>query len=59
MEGLYFNVNNGYAEGLVRGYRNSLLTTANYHNLTQCETLDGTFPPPPPPVVDADAPSQT
>lgn len=44
MEGLYFNVNNGYAEGLVRGYRNSLLTTANYHNLTQCETLDGTLP---------------
>ncbi|KAF8251847.1 ATP synthase subunit [Wilcoxina mikolae CBS 423.85] len=40
MEGLYFNVNNGYTEGLVRGYRNSLLTSANYNNLTQCETLD-------------------
>jgi V-type H+-transporting ATPase subunit d len=41
MEGLYFNVNNGYTEGIVRGYRNSLLTTPNYSNLTQCETLDG------------------
>ncbi|KAA8896047.1 vacuolar ATP synthase subunit D1 [Sphaerosporella brunnea] len=40
MEGLFFNVNNGYIEGLVRGYRNSLLTSANYSNLTQCETLD-------------------
>ncbi|KAL7273928.1 H(+)-transporting V0 sector ATPase subunit d [Rhizina undulata] len=40
MEGLFFNVNNGYIEGLVRGYRNGLLTSANYSNLTQCETLD-------------------
>jgi len=40
MEGLFFNVNNGYIEGVVRGYRNSLLTSANYSNLTQCETLD-------------------
>ncbi|KAI5859184.1 V0 complex, c/d subunit of ATPase [Tricharina praecox] len=40
MEGLFFNVNNGYIEGLVRGYRNSLLTSANYSNLTQCENLD-------------------
>lgn len=41
MEGLFFNVNNGYIEGLVRGYRNGLLTSQNYANLTQCETLDG------------------
>ncbi|KAH0559643.1 H(+)-transporting V0 sector ATPase subunit d [Trichoglossum hirsutum] len=40
MEGLFFNVNNGYIEGLVRGYRNSLLTSQNYANLTQCENLD-------------------
>ncbi|KAG0643637.1 V-type proton ATPase subunit D [Tuber brumale] len=40
MEGLYFNVNNGYIEGIVRGYRNGLLTSQNYANLTQCETLD-------------------
>jgi V-type H+-transporting ATPase subunit d len=37
MEGLYFNVNNGYIEGVIRGYRNSLLSSANYSNLTQCE----------------------
>ncbi|EEQ89876.2 V-type proton ATPase subunit D [Blastomyces dermatitidis ER-3] len=40
MEGLYFNVNGGYIEGLVRGYRNSLLTSQHYGNLTQCDTID-------------------
>jgi V-type H+-transporting ATPase subunit d len=45
MEGLFFNVNHGYIEGIVRGYRNSLLTSSNYSNLTQCETLDGTILP--------------
>ncbi|KAK7741917.1 H(+)-transporting V0 sector ATPase subunit d [Diatrype stigma] len=40
MEGLFFNVDNGYIEGIVRGYRNGLLTGANYSNLTQCETID-------------------
>ncbi|KAI5816805.1 vacuolar ATP synthase subunit D1 [Pyronema omphalodes] len=40
MEGLFFNVDSGYIEGIVRGYRNSLLTSQNYNNLTQCETLD-------------------
>ncbi|MCJ1414410.1 H(+)-transporting V0 sector ATPase subunit d [Xylographa parallela] len=40
MEGLFFNVNGGYVEGIVRGYRNSLLTSQNYGNLTQCETID-------------------
>ncbi|KAI7517012.1 V-type proton ATPase subunit, partial [Hortaea werneckii] len=34
------NVNNGYVEGIVRGYRNALLTGQNYGNLTQCETID-------------------
>jgi V-type H+-transporting ATPase subunit d len=41
MEGLFFNVNGGYLEGIVRGYRNALLTGQNYSNLTQCETIDG------------------
>jgi hypothetical protein len=41
MEGLFFNVNNGYIEGIVRGYRNGLLTGQNYSNLIQCETIDG------------------
>ncbi|KAJ5574084.1 V-type proton ATPase subunit d [Penicillium hispanicum] len=40
MEGLFFNVNAGYVEGIVRGYRNSLLTGQNYSNLTQCESID-------------------
>lgn len=30
-----------YLEGIVRGYRNGLLTTPAYNNLTQCETIDG------------------
>lgn len=32
---------NRYVEGIVRGYRNNLLTAANYGNLTQCDTIDG------------------
>lgn len=32
---------NSYIEGIVRGYRNALLTSQNYNNLTQCETIDG------------------
>ncbi|KAF2227375.1 vacuolar ATP synthase subunit D [Elsinoe ampelina] len=39
-EGLFYNVANGYIEGIVRGYRNTLLTSAAYGNLTQCETID-------------------
>ena len=33
-----------YIEGIVRGYRNALLTSQNYSNLTQCETIDGMSP---------------
>ncbi|MCJ1312384.1 H(+)-transporting V0 sector ATPase subunit d [Agyrium rufum] len=40
MEGLFYNVNGGFVEGIVRGYRNNLLTSQNYGNLTQCETVD-------------------
>lgn len=32
---------NGFLEGVVRGYRNSLLTSNVYNNLTQCENLEG------------------
>lgn len=28
------------AEGVVRGYKQGLLTTADYNNLCQCETLE-------------------
>ena len=41
----FYNVNNGYVEGIVRGYRNTLLTGQSYGNLTQCETIDGALPP--------------
>ena len=41
MEGLFYNVTGGYIEGIVRGYRNTLLTGQSYGNLTQCETIDG------------------
>ncbi|KAJ1914423.1 H(+)-transporting V0 sector ATPase subunit d [Mycoemilia scoparia] len=36
----YFNVDNGYLEGIVRGYRDGFLTAGQYHNLTQCDTMD-------------------
>lgn len=38
---LYFNIDNGYLEGLVRGFRNGILKQTDYLNLVQCETLDG------------------
>jgi V-type H+-transporting ATPase subunit d len=34
------DVNFGYLEGIVRGFRNTLLTSSSYNNLTQCETID-------------------
>lgn len=40
MEGLYFNIDAGYIEGLVRGYKNSLITSSQYINLTQCDNLE-------------------
>ncbi|KXT16384.1 hypothetical protein AC579_5601 [Pseudocercospora musae] len=39
-EGMFYNATNGYVEGIVRGYRNTLLTGQNYGNLTQCENID-------------------
>lgn len=38
---LYFNVDNGYLEGLVRGFKAGILSQADYLNLVQCETLEG------------------
>ncbi|KAJ3223278.1 H(+)-transporting V0 sector ATPase subunit d [Clydaea vesicula] len=40
MNGTYFNIETGYLEGIVRGYKAGILTAVNYQNLTQCETLD-------------------
>jgi len=35
-----FNIQHGFAEALLRGMRSSFLKDADYHHLTQCETLD-------------------
>jgi len=35
-----FNIDDGYLEGIVRGYRSSILKYSDYMNLTQCENLD-------------------
>ena len=35
-----FNILHGFPEALVRGMRSSFLNDADYHHLTQCETLD-------------------
>lgn len=40
MEALTYNINGGYLEGIVRGYKNAMLTPANYQALAQCETLE-------------------
>jgi hypothetical protein len=36
-----FNIQHGYVEALVRGYRSGYLDDVDYHHLTQCETLEG------------------
>ena len=42
---LFFNVDNGYLEGFVRGFRSGVLTQSDYLNLSQCETLEGKWCP--------------
>ncbi|KAI9295783.1 ATPase, V0/A0 complex, subunit C/D, partial [Neoconidiobolus thromboides FSU 785] len=40
MEGCMFNINDGYLEAIIRGYRSNIITNSNYMNLTQCENLE-------------------
>ncbi|KZP33540.1 ATPase, V0 complex, subunit D [Athelia psychrophila] len=40
MEGLFFNIDSGFLEGIVRGYKAGILTQAQYASLGQCETLE-------------------
>ncbi|THH17827.1 hypothetical protein EUX98_g9053 [Antrodiella citrinella] len=40
MEALTFNVSGGFLEAIVRGYKAGLLTSGQYNNLTQCETIE-------------------
>lgn len=37
---LFSNIDDGYLEGLLRGYRAGILTSTDYQNLSQCETID-------------------
>ncbi|KAL6073506.1 V-type proton ATPase subunit d [Balamuthia mandrillaris] len=37
---LTFNVDDGFPEAILRGYRSAFLTPADYANLCQCDTLD-------------------
>ena len=36
-----FNMQHGYMEALVRGYRSGFLSESEYRHLAQCETMDG------------------
>jgi hypothetical protein len=38
---LPFNVNDGFLDGIVRGFRATLIKSNDYLNMTQCETLEG------------------
>ncbi|ETN66526.1 vacuolar ATP synthase subunit ac39 [Anopheles darlingi] len=40
MAGFMFNIDNGYLEGLCRGFVGGILKQSDYLNLMQCETLD-------------------
>ncbi|KAK1229879.1 H(+)-transporting V0 sector ATPase subunit d [Marasmius sp. AFHP31] len=40
MEALFFNVDSGFLEATVRGYKAGILTQSHYANLTQCESLE-------------------
>ncbi|KAL5022883.1 hypothetical protein ScPMuIL_002038 [Solemya velum] len=40
MAELTFNIDHGYLEGLVRGFKGGILKQADYLNLVQCETLE-------------------
>lgn len=38
---ILFNAENGYLDGIVRGYRSELITTVQYASFIQCDTLEG------------------
>ncbi|KAF4577180.1 H(+)-transporting V0 sector ATPase subunit d [Pleurotus pulmonarius] len=40
MEALLFNVDSGFLEAIVRGYKAGILSQSHYANLTQCESLE-------------------
>ena len=36
-----FNMDHGYNEALVRGYKSGFLTDTEYHHIAQCENIEG------------------
>ncbi|KRY87575.1 V-type proton ATPase subunit d 1 [Trichinella pseudospiralis] len=40
LDELTFNIDHGYLEGLVRGFRGGILSPSDYTNLVQCDTLE-------------------
>lgn len=36
-----WNADNGFVDGILRGYKSGILNSTNYLNLTQCETVEG------------------
>jgi len=38
-----FNMDDGYFEGIIRGFRAGILKRSDYLNLCQCETLEGMY----------------
>jgi V-type H+-transporting ATPase subunit d len=40
MAEFFFNIDHGYLEALIRGFKSGLLTSTDYANLVQCETLE-------------------
>ena len=41
---LFGNIDDGYLEGMLRGYRAGILTSSDYANLCQCESIEGARP---------------
>jgi len=40
LDSMNFNIDHGYLEGLVRGFRSGILRQSDYMNLVQCETIE-------------------
>lgn len=38
---LTFNENDGFIDGILRGYYSGILNSTQYLNFSQCETLEG------------------
>jgi V-type H+-transporting ATPase subunit d len=38
-----FNMQHGFVEALVRGYRSGFLSDTDYHHMTQCDNLEVFF----------------